>query len=156
MFILGFVIFLLCSISTVILLGGRIDDFANSPSFFLIITALVAFLAATKSFKVFYGGLKAVILPKSPLSENLRGQAATLFRLLSKTTAVVTGIGVLIALINTIMNLNFDDPDRLSHIGFNISFGLIVMAHGLFLIAAIFEPVVFNLKKRRDMQRTPE
>ena len=153
---------MLSLICAIIVLGGRPQDFLNWPQLWLILFTLVAVLTATRGFKAFYGGLRAVILPKEPITEELRGQAATLFRFLSKTMALVTCIGVLISLLHLFMKLTifvaiFSPTDTFMHgtagdvmsIGTNMYFGLLIAFHGLFWIAAVFEPVVFILKKRR-------
>ena len=149
MFVLGFAIVLICSCLTITVLGGNVTDFIQLPSLLILIIPLVAVLTATKSFKVFYGGLKAVVLPKEPITEELRGQAASLFRSLSKATAMISGIGVLISLMNMLMGLDFSEPNAINMMGSNIAAALVVMLYGLLLIVAVFEPVVFNLKKRQ-------
>ena len=149
MFLLGFAIFLVCIVLTIILLGGNLGSFISLPSMLMIIVPLVAVLTATRSFKVFYEGMKAVILPKAPITEELRGQAASLFRLLSKMTAIISAIEVLICLINMFAALDYTYPDFHTYIGPNVAAASVVLVYGLFLIVAVFEPAVFNLKKRR-------
>ena len=153
MFILGFIIFLIISSLNAVLLGGSITDFLNIPSLLIILLPLVAVMTATRSFKVFAGGLKAVMQPLAPLPEELRGQAASLFRLLSKTTALAAGIGFLICMINMLMGIDFSYPEIRNELAGNIAANLVLPLYALILIAAIFEPVVFNLKKRRDTTR---
>jgi len=150
MFILGFAVFLVSSGLVITLLGGDVRDFLNLPSLLIILVPLAAVLTATKSFKVFYGGLRAMILPKEPITEDLRGQAASLFRLLSKVTALASALGVLICLVNMLMRLDFSDSAAIYNLGANIAASLILLVYGVFLIAAVFEPVVFNLKKRYE------
>ena len=152
-FLIGFVIFLFGFVFVGQMLGGRITDLIDFTSLLMILIPLLGVLTATRSFRSFYGGMKAVILPKEPLTEELRGQAASLFRLLSKTTALASGMGVLVSLMNILMSLDFSHPEIRYIIGNNVAASLIVMLYGLFLIAAVFEPVVFNLKKRRDTER---
>ena len=154
MFILGFAIFLVFIGLVITILGGNVNDFLNLPSLLIILVPLAAVLTATKSFKVFYGGLRAMILPKEPITEELRGQAASLFRLLSKVTALAAALGVLICLVNMLMCLDFSDPLAIYHLGANIAAALILLVYGVFLIAAVFEPVVFNLKKRYDKKHS--
>jgi len=153
MFLLGFAIYLVSTGCVIIILGGHVADFINLPSLLIILVPLLAVLTATRSFKVFYGGLRSVILPKEQIKEELRGQAASLFRLLSKITGMVSGIGVLISLVNLLFNMDFTDPHAISCLGVNIAASLILLLYGLLLIAAVFEPVVFILKKRRDTDR---
>lgn len=150
MFLLGFGVFLLAVVLTIRIQGGMVLDFIDPASLLFILLPLVAVLVATKSFQVFYGGLRAVIFPNRPITEELRGQAATLFRFLSKTMAVVIFAGVLIGFVNLLMvNWNGIDASGVARIGINIVFMLTASLHGLFWIAAVFEPVVFILKKRR-------
>jgi hypothetical protein len=149
MFILGVAIYLTCFGLIIGVLGGSISYFINVPSLLMIVIPLTGTLAATRSFKVFYGGLKAVILPNQPLSEEVRGQAASLFRLLSKVTALVMGLDILVSLMIILMNFNWEDPNTINMLGINIAYSLVVMAYAFLLIAAVFEPVVFNMKKRR-------
>jgi len=153
MFILGFAIFLVCSCLTAILLGGNLLNYLNLPILLMILIPLVAVLTATKSFKVFYHGLKAVIVPKQPISEELRGQAASLFRLLSKSTAIISTIVFIISIVNTLTGLDYSYPDFRYAVGVKVAASLVIIIYGLFLIVAVFEPVVFNLKKRREMDR---
>ena len=153
MFLLGFAIFLISMILTVILLGGAFLDFVNLPSLLFIVVPLLGVLTATKSLKVFFGGLKVVINPYRPLPEELRGQAASLFRLLSKTTAIVVALVFLISLIILLVSLDFTDPNIGNTFRGNIAAALITPFYGMLLIVAFFEPVVFILKKRRDTEK---
>ena len=153
MFILGVAIFLFMIWLAITILGGNVDNYISIPSQLIVFAPLLGTLAATRSFKVFYGGLKAVILPKSSITEELRGQAMSLFRLLSKVTAMAVGIGALIGLTNVLYGLDLGNPDVIHILGINAASALLSLVHGLFIIAAVFEPVVFNLKKRRDADR---
>jgi len=123
------------------------------PTLLIIVVPLLGILTATKSFKVFSGGFKAVLNPYRPLSKDLRGQAASLFRLLSKSTAIVSAIGFLISFINMSLGMDFSYPDMRSVIFGNIAAALVAPMYGMVLIAGLFEPVVFNLKKRCDTER---
>jgi flagellar motor component MotA len=153
MFILGIAIFLISTFLTVILLAGNWTYFINLPTMLMVLIPLAAVMTATKSFKVFYYGLKAVVLPKKPITEELRGQAASLFRLLSKSTAIISALGFLISLINMLLGMDYSYPDIQDAIARNIGAALVIFVYGLFLIVAVFEPTVFNLKKRRDTER---
>ena len=153
MFVLGFVIFLLSVFLGAIILGGSLLDFINLPSLVLIIGPLVGVLIATKSFGVFIGGMKVVINPYRPLTEELRGQAASLFRLLSKTTALTSAIFLVVSFVNLCLGLDFSSEFAQRHFLVNIAALLIMPLYGMILIAGLFEPVVFNLKKRRDTER---
>ena len=153
MFILGFAIFLVSTFGTAIFLGGNWINFISLPTLLMILVPLVAVLTATKSFKVFYYGLKAMVVPKIPITEELRGQAASLFRQLSKATAIISALGFLISLTNMLTGLDYSSPDFQRLLGPNIAAASLIFVYGLFLIVAVFEPVVFNLKKRRDTER---
>jgi flagellar motor component MotA len=153
MFILGFVIFLVSFALTVVVLGGNLTNFLNLPSLAIIIVPLIGVLTATKSFKVFSGGLRAVINPYRPLTEDMRGQAASLFRLLSKTTAIVIALNFIICTINFLLGVDTTNPNVWNAIRGNFAATLIPPFYGMILIAGLFEPVVFNLKKRRDTER---
>ena len=153
MFILGFVIFMISAFLTVILLAGNWTYFINLATMLMVLIPLAAVMTATKSFKVFYCGLKAMVFPKAPITEELRGQAASLFRLLSKSTAIISAFGFLISIINLLLGMDYSYPDIQDAIARNIGAALVIFVYGLFLIVAVFEPVVFNLKKRRDTER---
>ncbi|MCL1806485.1 MAG: hypothetical protein FWG31_02155 [Oscillospiraceae bacterium] len=147
MFILGIAIFLAGGALFIIWNGGEIGLFLDPPMLFLILVSLLTVLTATRSYRVFWGGLKAVIRPKESLSEDLRGQAASLFRLLSKTTAIASGIGVIICAAITFSNV--ETPQMLRHALATI---LTMPLYGLFLIVVMFESIVFSLKKRRNTE----
>ena len=149
MFLLGLAIFLLSAGFFIAVLGGDWRTFISFPSLMIIIIPLAAVLTATRGFNVFYAGLKAAVFPKQPVPDDLRGRAASLFRYLSKTTALVSAVAVLISLCNLLFNLNFyQNPGLISTIGVNIAAALITPFWGIILIAAVFEPLVFILKKR--------
>ena len=149
MFLLGLAIILFVLAFFAILLGGYMPNFIDAASLLLILFSLAAVLTATRSFRVFYSGLRAVIFPKKDISKEMRLRAISLFRLLSKTTGMVSAIGVLICFVNMLMNLDFSDAGGVSHLGINMSASFITLIYGLFLIAFVFEPVVFILKNRR-------
>ena len=130
-------------------LGGYTQDFIDTVSLMLIIFSLLAVLTATRSFKVFYHGFRAAIFPKKDISKEMRLRAISLFRLLSKTTGMVSAIGVLICFLNILYNLDFSDAGGISSLGINIAASFITLVYGLFLIAFVFEPAVFILKQRR-------
>ena len=148
---LGLALFFLWFFTAV--LGGYARDFIDMAPLMLIIFSLLAVLTATRSFKVFYHGFRAAILPKAVISKEMRLQAVSLFRLLSKTTGMVSAIGVLICFVNMLMNLDFSDARGVSHLGINMSASFITLIYGLFLIAFVFEPAAYILKKRRGTQR---
>jgi len=153
MFLLGLAIFVLFTAFIIIALGGDVYNFINLPTILFIIVPLVGILTATRSFKVFGVGFKAIVFSKEPISEEMRGKAASLFRFLSKSTALIAALMVLICIINMLMNIDFNDPAVIPHIGTNVAASLVSMVYGVILIAAVFEPIVFILKKRQDKER---
>ena len=150
LFIYGFAIVLVGLLVGAAMLGGALMDYVNLPSFLIVTIPLLGILTATNSFKVFYIGVKAVLLPKKAIPEELLGQAVSLFRLLSRSTAIVSAIGFLICLVNILFNLDFENPNAISHIGANIAAALSTPLYGLTLIVALLGPIVFNLNKRND------
>ena len=152
-YLLGLAVSLTCFVSVILMLGGSLLNFVDPSSFFMIIVPLAAILFATGSFKTFGGGLMAAVLPNKPIPEELRGQAASLFRFLSKVTAMLMGIMTIIGFMNILLNLDLSDPNAINAIGMSISSTLISSFYGLILIAVVFEPVVFILKKRHEPKR---
>jgi flagellar motor component MotA len=148
MLLVGLAIILLSFGVCIILLGGDLRYFIDIASMLAILLPLAGVLVATGSFKVFLAGLRAVIFPKEEISEEMRGRAASLFRLLSKTTAMIAGVSVLICLVNVLFNLDVFHPGSVRALGINIAAAMISLIYGLLLIVAVFEPVVFILKKR--------
>ena len=114
----------------------------------MIYVPLAAVVTATQNWKIFGIGFKAAVLPQSTISDDMRGKAASLFRFLSKTTALVSVIMMLISLVNVLFALDFTSPYAIHAIGVNIAAALTTPLHGLILIAAVFEPIVVILKKR--------
>ncbi|MCL2580764.1 MAG: hypothetical protein FWE32_12175 [Oscillospiraceae bacterium] len=155
MFLAGIGIFALSMWSAIVIMGGQLSDYFRYPypELLIILLPLVGVLAATCSFDVFYRGLRAVVFPKEEISEVLRGQAATLFRFLSKITMLAMLAGFLVGLINMLLHLALNHPWGIMFIGTNIAFVLTTLFHGIFWIAAVFEPAVFILKKRQTKER---
>ena len=152
-YLLGLGIFLFSVWASVFTLRGNILDIINIPSMILIIFPLVAVLTATQNFKIFAAGFKAAVFPKSDISDDIRGKAASLFRFLSKTTIFIMLIAFLICFILLLMGLDFDDPKAIGRIGYYVCAAIITPIYGLILIAAVFEPIVIILKKRGDKER---
>ena len=148
MFILGFVIALFALAMTAVFLGGEMADLVDIPSLCVILVPLLGILTATNSFKVFFRGMKAVILPKKEISEELCNEAISLFRMLSKATAIISSAGFIICLVNVLFALDFNDPIAINVIGPNIAAALITPLYGLVLIAVLFGPIVFILNKK--------
>ena len=154
MFILGLAIFLFSAGLVILLLGGTLETFIDIAALLIIFAPLAGILAATQSFKVFAAGLKAAILPKSNIPEDLRGKAASLFRFLSKMTAMIIAVMTLICFVNILHGIDITNYSEFINIlGLNIATALITPFWGLILIAGVFEPVVFILKKRYDKDK---
>jgi len=155
MFLIGFAVILIGFWFYAMLLGGQTQNFIDVASLLGILLPLVGVLAATRSFGVFYAGLRAVVFPKEEITEEMRGRAASLFRLLSKAAAMAAGISVLISFVNLLMNLDFSyhHPWGVTILGINMAASMISLIYGLLLIAAVFEPIVFILKKRYTGKR---
>jgi flagellar motor component MotA len=152
-YLLGLAVFLFGVILGAMLLQSNLWNFMDLPSFILLIIPLAGVLTATQNWKIFGVGFKAAVLPKSNISEDMRGKAASLFRFLSKITVLVMVITVLVCWINILMGLDFADADIINVLGINIAASLITVFYGLILIAAVFEPIVIILKKRGEKER---
>jgi flagellar motor component MotA len=148
-FIIGIALYIfgLCLITLAV--DGQFRNFIDSPILVFFLLALLGVIIATKSLKVFGVGFKAVLLPTTPLAEDKREQAASLFRFLSKATGVIIAIGIFIPLVNMLFGLDYESPHMLNHVGMNMAVVLLTPLYGLVLIGGVFEPIVLNLKKRR-------
>ena len=148
MYLLGIVIFLLGISSAAVLKGFPVQILWNPAAIILHLTSIVAVLTATNGFSAFWHGLKAAILPNADISDDMRGRAASLFRLLSKTAILVSLLGLFIAVMSMLAQL-----DDASMVGHTLANALLMPLYGLFLIAAVFEPAVVVLKKRQSPER---
>lgn len=157
MFQLGLAIMLFCLGFLAAFGNDNIMDaiycFIDWPSLMVIVGPLAAVLTATQSFKVFYEGLRAAVFPRTQISEEMRGRAASLFRLLSKTAAMAAAIGILMSLTLMLAEMDFEDVSFISRLASNLAVVLIAPLYALLLIIAVFEPVVFILKKRYTGKR---
>lgn len=153
MFLIGLAAIIVCFCLVVAILDGQMSTFINTPSLLAILIPLLGVVAATGSFETLIHGFKAVVSPKAEITEETRGRAATLFRLLSKTTAISAALITLICLVNMLYALDFTNPNALNSIGSNIAASLISLTYGLILVMAVFEPAVFILKKRYTGKR---
>ena len=135
----------------ILILGGRLADFVDIASGLMLIIPLLIVLTVTRSFKLFNTGFRAAFFPKKEEApEELRAEAANLFRLLSKTAAISAVINMLIPLTNMLMNLDFTDVGGIASLQINFAAILIAPLFSLFLIMFVFEPVGFILKKRSN------
>lgn len=157
MFLLGLAIMLFSLVFLVIF--GKADPmaaimcFIDWPSLIAIVGPLAAVLTATQSFKVFYEGLRAAVFPKAEISEEMRGRAASLFRLLSKTAAMAAAICMFISFLLILAEMDFSEVSYISKLAQNLAVSFITPLYALLLIVAVFEPVVFILKKRYTGRR---
>ena len=127
--------------------GGFISDFIDLPSWLAIIIPILAVLTVTRSFKTFGTGFRAALFPKIEIADGLRKQAASLFRLLSKTAVLSGIIMTLISFMNMLYGMDFSDPDIIANLMINSAISLVTLLYSLFLIVFIFEPVAYILKK---------
>lgn len=151
MYLIGIAIFLL-GIYVLAYSGDMtLAQLIDLPTLIMHLFMIVGVLTAVNGFTAFWSGLKAAVLPKSAISEEMRGRAASLFRLLSKTAALSSLIGLIVGVLWMFGVL--DDPYAL---GGPLSVCLIAPLYGIILIVAVFEPVVFILKKRQNPERQPK
>ena len=135
--------------------GGQIGNFINFPSWLMIFIALVAVLTVTRSFKLFAIGFKTALFPKKEIEEEVRRHAVSLYRLLSKSTAIASVIGFLISTSNMLLYVDYSSPHILNTIGTNIAAALVAILYGLFLILVLFEPVIYMLKRGSKAEQMP-
>jgi len=131
----------------IIATGGDYWDFVDLPSWVAILIPMLAVLTITRSYKTFGAGFRAALFPQKEITDGLRKQAASLFRLLSVTTVISGLIMTLITLTNMLMGLDFTSPNLINHIGANLATALLTFLYSLFLIVFIFEPIVYILRK---------
>lgn len=148
MFLIGIAIFVLGYFMTIFFKGLSVQVLLNPSAITLHLFAIAGVLTATQSFKVFWYGLQAAVFPKKVIGDEVRGRAASLFRLLSKTAILTSVIGLFTGAISALSN--FSDPEALGHA---LAAALTAPFWGMALIAAVFEPIVFILKKRQDAER---
>ena len=127
--------------------GGSIGDFIDVPTWLSIIIPILAVLTITRSFKIFSSGFRAALFPKREISENEKKQAASLFRLLSKTTILVGIILLIIGLVNLGFGVDYSHPDFMENLFINITVLFLTPLYCLCAIVFIFEPIVYILKK---------
>jgi len=135
----------------IVVFGGELADFIDIPSWVAIIIPLLAVLTITRSFKMFGTGFKAALFPKKEISDGLRNQAASLFRLLTKTTAISGAIMTLIPIMNMLYGLDFSGENATHHMAVNIAVSMVTLLYSLLLIIFVFEPIVYILKKDRTL-----
>jgi len=139
-------IFLLGVVTIIILLGGRLPDYLNLPTIAFIIIFLIIVLTITRSFKLFVIGFRAALFPMKEIPDEIREQAAKLYRLLSITTVLAAAITTIISLMNMLMGIDYSAEGLIRAFGGNIAASLLSLLYGL-IIAFIFEPVAYILRK---------
>jgi len=131
--------------------GGEYGDFVDIPSWAAIIIPMLAVLTITRSFKMFGIGFRAALFPKKEVSDEVRKQAASLFRLMS-VTAILSGIIMsMIGLVNMFMGIDFLHEEAMVNFMWNLATNSVVILYSLFLIVFIFEPIVYILKKDKTL-----
>ena len=135
----------------IIIFGGEYSDFVDIPSWLALIIPILAVLTITRSFGVFGVGIQTALFPKKEISDELRNQAASLFRLLSKTAILSGIIMAFIGIANMAFGIDFHGHDITTALWVNITISMMVVLYSLFLIVFIFEPIVYILKKDRNL-----
>lgn len=148
MFLIGCAVVVFGMVFAIILLDGSAYNLIDVPSLVILLCAVLGVLTATKSFQVFYAGLRAAVLPQEEITSEMRGRAATLFRLLSKTVAIVAVIAVLACARNLLYLWDFSTLGGAANVGVNLYSSLMAPFYAMLFTTALFEPVVFVLKKR--------
>jgi transcriptional regulator with XRE-family HTH domain len=139
-------------------IGADVRLFLDFPSLFFLFIPMLYVLTITRGFRLFYLGLRAVFFPKKGISDEHREQSASLFRLMSKTTAITAAIGATIGFISMGVDLgrrlgenlesSLEPLEFLLYFFANISVNILMPLYALIMILVIFEPVVFILKRK--------
>jgi transcriptional regulator with XRE-family HTH domain len=147
--IIALIIVMLFIWMSVALLGTSVTHIIDPPSLYLLLLPLIFVLTITRSYKLFYLGLRALILPKRQISEEERLKTISLFRLMSKTVAIAAAILTVAFVISMLLNISLFDTE-FSHdmILRSIATLLIAPLYSLVMILVVFEPVVFILKRK--------
>jgi transcriptional regulator with XRE-family HTH domain len=131
--------------------GTSVMYFLDPPSLLLLLLPMIFILTITRSFKLFNLGLKSLILPRKPISEEDRTQAISLFRLMSKTVALIAAITMITGFIGIVSSDFYPFSDKAimqENIYILYSVLLMIPLYSLIMILVIFEPIVFILKKK--------
>ena len=138
---------LLSTVGVIRVLGGEIGDFIDLPTLLFIALPLLAVLTITRSFKLFAIGFKAALFPKRKIDEVVRANAARLYRLLSKTTALAVLLNIIISTVNVLMGMNFEDPAAMMALLANIATILIIVVYAAGFIMFVFETIAYILRR---------
>ena len=147
-FILGFILYVIGFYLAFISITGNIRQIIDLPSFMFIVIPLLGILIVTKSFKVFGRGFKAVLLLDAHITDEICEQTASFFRFLSRATVIIIIVGFLISVMSVLFRYDFSADYAIIYFNRNMAVILILPVYGLILIGGLFEPIVFNLKKR--------
>jgi len=145
--IIALILALLSTAGVIVVLGGELGDFADLPTLMFIVLPLLAVLTITRSFKLFAIGFKAALFPKRKIDEVVRANAARLYRLLSKTTALAVLLNIIISTVNVLMGMNFEDPAAMMTLLANIATILIIVVYAAGFIMFVFEPIAYILRR---------
>ena len=148
--IIALIISLLGTALIIVALGGDLADFIDIPSWLAIIIPILAVLTVTRSYKMFCLGFRAALFPKREIAEELRKQAASLFRLLSKTAILSGTIMTLIPLMNMLYGMDWHDANAINYLPINFAVSLTTLLYSLFLIIFVFEPIAYILKRNTN------
>jgi len=130
--------------------GGEYGDFVDLPSWISLVIPILAVMTITRSFKTFGVGLRAALFPKSEIADEVKNQAASLFRLLSKTAILSGVIMTFIGFTNMAYGIDFTHPDFATNLAINSVVNMLTILYSLFLIVFIFEPIVYILKRNQS------
>ena len=97
---------------------------------------------------VFCAGLKAASFPKSEITEEVRGQAISLFGFLTKIALWAAVLGMPIVLGEWLLRIDLSEVDALKRWTIAMYDSASMLYCALFLIIGVFKPVEFILKKR--------
>ena len=147
--LIAIALFLFGTAFTIVVLGGYLSDFLNLPTLVLLILPLAAVLTITRSFKLFGAGFRAALFPKKEIEDDVRKQAALLFRLMSKTTILAAIITTHISLVNLLRGFDYSASNALAGFISNATASLGFLLYGMIIIVFIFEPVVYILNKEK-------
>ena len=133
--------------SVIAAFGGDLRDFIDLPSWLALIIPILAVLTITRSFKIFGIGFRTALFPKREISDEVRKQAISLFRLLTKTSALTAVILTMIGFMNILVGMHWEAEGAIYNLPINLATAMIPMLYSLFLIVFILEPIVYILKK---------
>jgi transcriptional regulator with XRE-family HTH domain len=157
--IVALVVFLACIWLAITAIGGDARFFLDFPTLLFLLIPLRYVLTVTRGFRLFCIGLRAAVMPKRVISEEQRQQAASLFRLMTKTVALSSILFMIIGFISlgvafnwhnfeSLEMLDVEFMNHLTNLFLNFSVNMILPFYALILILVVFEPVVFILKKK--------